>query len=89
MPKKMGPRYGGQQLPYYCVIGAFEVRKMCARARVKAQAGKKRQPISRDTLAAWRKTRGFPEPFKRIACGELWDRREVRAWLDKQKREVT
>lgn len=45
--------------------------------------------VSRGTLLRWREVRGFPEPVRSIRVGrgrrsqvvELWDRRDVRAWL--------
>jgi predicted DNA-binding transcriptional regulator AlpA len=39
----------------------------------------------RSTLIRWRKERGFPEPITSVPGPggpvELWDAREVRAWL--------
>jgi hypothetical protein len=37
---------------------------------------------SRHTLIAWRRGRGFPEPFKTVdGRVELYDRREIEVWL--------
>lgn len=44
---------------------------------------------SRHTLLRWRREKGFPEPVRAIRVGrgkkaqvvEIWDRRDVRAWL--------
>lgn len=44
---------------------------------------------SRNTLLNWRARHGFPEPIRSFRVGqgrrvqrvEVWDRREVRAWL--------
>lgn len=42
--------------------------------------------ISRHTLINWRATKGFPAPMRAIKQRrgrdlELWDRRDVKAWL--------
>ena len=41
---------------------------------------------SRATLQKWR-ARGFPEPIVTLASGPVWDGREVRAWLARNRRE--
>lgn len=68
------------------LIGALDIRTMAS--------GRRRTPISRHTLAAWRNTdsyppgEAFPEPIAVLAGAgpggsavELWDRRAVKAWL--------
>ena len=55
-----------------------DVRRLCGVA-----------PSSRHTIRRWRETKGFPEPIKAIRTGrgkrakvvEIWDRRDVKAWL--------
>jgi prophage regulatory protein len=37
--------------------------------------------IERNTLIAWRRDRGFPEPVARLAIGEVWDLRAVKDWM--------
>lgn len=43
--------------------------------------------IGRATFARWRKGHGVPEPFpkplKRLKSTELWDKADVRAWLER------
>ena len=36
--------------------------------------------ISRNTLLAWRRERGFPQPLD-VDGLELWDRRQVKDWI--------
>jgi predicted DNA-binding transcriptional regulator AlpA len=40
--------------------------------------------ITRATLIAWRRDRGFPEPVKQLEREAVWDIREVRAWMRKR-----
>lgn len=63
------PRTTREPLRPRDILGNAEVRKLAG-------------GITRHTLLRWRELHAFPEPFKRLECGELWDRREVRAWLD-------
>jgi prophage regulatory protein len=37
--------------------------------------------IQRNTLLAWRRDRGFPEPIARLEIGEVWDLRDVKEWM--------
>lgn len=39
--------------------------------------------VSRHTLIRWRADHDFPEPILTLTTTELWDRREVEAWLKK------
>ena len=59
------------------MIGNLEVRKLAG-------------GITRHTLIAWRRDHEFPAPVARIpAAGspcEVWDAREVRAWLRARER---
>jgi predicted DNA-binding transcriptional regulator AlpA len=41
--------------------------------------------ITRATLIAWRRDRGFPEPVKQLEREAVWDIREVRAWTLRSK----
>lgn len=62
------------------IVGNLAVRKMCGRV-----TREDHRPIMRHTLIAWRESRGFPEPLDAPRAGaELWDAREVRAWLREQ-----
>jgi hypothetical protein len=49
------------------IVGNAEVRRICG-------------GVTRHTLITWRKKHGFPEPMRKLECGELWDRRQVKAW---------
>jgi predicted DNA-binding transcriptional regulator AlpA len=40
--------------------------------------------ITRATLIAWRRDRGFPAPVKQLEREAVWDIREVRAWMRKR-----
>lgn len=57
------------------ILGNLETRRLAGRAL----GGRK--PVTRATLIRWRETGGFPDPIRKVAAGELWDRREVVAWL--------
>lgn len=55
------------------ILLAADVRRLCG-------------ITTRRTLLRWRATKGFPEPFRVIRQRrgvdlELWDRRDVKAWL--------
>ena len=69
---------GGRQVAAQDIIGNIEVRTLAGREL------EQRKPITRATLIRWRDLHDFPEPF-RVLKGtphtELWDRREVVAWL--------
>jgi hypothetical protein len=56
------------------IIGGAEVRRMCG-------------GITRHTLINWREKRSFPAPVRvlRDTKVELWDARQVRAWLRAQE----
>lgn len=54
-------------VPVSEVAGNAEVRGMCG-------------GVTRHTLIAWRRGRGFPAPVVVLECGDIWDAREVRAW---------
>jgi len=65
------------------IIGALDIRKMAS--------GRRRTPISRHTLAAWRADT-FPEPIAVLegagpggSSVELWDRRAVKDWLKSRR----
>jgi predicted DNA-binding transcriptional regulator AlpA len=60
-------------VPVAEVVDTPKVRELCG-------------GVSRPTLLKWRKRRGFPEPLEAPASVSLWDAREVRAWLEEQKR---
>lgn len=51
------------------ILGNAEVRRLCG-------------GVTRATLLRWRAVGGFPDPIRRLECGELWDRRQVREWHD-------
>lgn len=59
-------------IPTAAIIGNQTTRRLCGN-------------ITRATLIAWRAGRGVPVPFpapaRRTDGTDLWDRREVRAWL--------
>jgi hypothetical protein len=59
------------------LIGNAQVREMCG-------------GVTRHTLLAWRDTQGFPEPVANIpgqgSGTEVWDRRQVTAWLKARER---
>lgn len=50
------------------IVGTAEVRRMCG-------------GITRHTLLKWRADRGFPPPIRKLRQGEVWDARDVRAWI--------
>lgn len=59
-------------IPPRDIIGNYEVRQLCG-------------GVTRHTLLAWRRDRGFPKPIRTLKGTpktELWDAREVRAWFD-------
>lgn len=64
------------------IIGNKEVRRMC---------GPRGGPaITRHTLIRWRADLGFPEPIRALSGRghtktELWDARQVRAWLRERR----
>jgi prophage regulatory protein len=41
--------------------------------------------IQRNTLLAWRRDRGFPEPIARLEIGEVWDLRDVQEWMRRSR----
>lgn len=66
------------------LIGALQIRTIAS--------GRRRTPISRNTLLAWRREGGFPEPIAVLegagpggSAVELWDRRAVKDWLRSRK----
>lgn len=55
------------------IVGVYEVRRLCG-------------GISRPTLIRWRTQPGFPEPIRKLKGNvELWDARDVRAWLKQRE----
>lgn len=64
-----------EPIPPRHIAGNAEIRHICG-------------GITRHTLIAWRKTEGFPEPVRvlRRSKVELWDARQVRAWLAQRRR---
>lgn len=65
------------------IIGALDIRNMAS--------GRRQTPISRHTLAAWRAD-SFPKPIRVLegagpggADVELFDRRQVLAWLKERR----
>lgn len=44
--------------------------------------------ISRPTLLAWRETLGFPPPIAHLPPIEIWDRRDVKAWIRQNRQRV-
>lgn len=55
------------------IIGGLEARQLAG-------------GVSRATLLRWRADHGFPEPIRTLEGGiELWDRRQVKAWLKESK----
>jgi predicted DNA-binding transcriptional regulator AlpA len=64
-------------------------RDMMLTHDVRRLAGRPGGPIARSTLIRWRQDRAFPEPVRVFKVGqgkrrqliEVWDRRDVRAWL--------
>lgn len=70
------------------VIDSVTVRWLARRAAVQPRRSRRSASVSRNTLIRWRESRGFPAPFKQTEGGvELWDAREVRAWIAKQRGE--
>lgn len=63
-----------EPVPPADMIGNAQVRELCG-------------GITRHTLAAWRRERGFPDPAAAIDRTEIWDRRAVTAWLKAERRE--
>jgi hypothetical protein len=66
-------------IPIHEIVGAAQVRNLAS--------GRRHKPISRHTLIAWREG-DFPKPIRTLEGAgpggsdvELWDGREVRAWL--------
>lgn len=67
----------------------IRVRDIACAAQVRSSAGRAlgrpRKPVTRRTILLWRATKGFPDPVTVLKSGkaeiELWDIREVRAWL--------
>lgn len=62
-------------VPLRHIVSKAEVRKLCGN-------------ITRHTLISWRETQGFPAPVRnlRLSKVDLWDAREVRAWLAQRRR---
>lgn len=56
------------------IVGNSEVRRMCG-------------GITRHTLIRWRDLEQFPTPIRTLDAGELWDAREVQAWLKQRESE--
>lgn len=63
---------GEQTVPVADIIGNQEVRELCG-------------GIERGLLIRWRKLEEFPEPIRTLACGELWNRQDVMAWLQEKR----
>ncbi len=66
------PNQPRKTVPYEDILGPAEVRELAG-------------GITRGTFARWRSEFGFPEPVRVIEAAELWDRREVVAWLERAK----
>lgn len=46
-------------------------------------------PVTRATLIRWRQARGFPAPLPCSRAGvELWDARQVRAWVQEYAQDL-
>lgn len=60
-------------MPLEELVTAAAVRYMCGAHQ-------------RRTLIRWRESHGFPEPVLKTGDVELWDAREVRAWLRQRER---
>lgn len=65
-----------------CVSPCINPRDIIANSQVRKLCG----GIARGTLIRWRATEGFPEPIRKVpgpgsSQVELWDRRQVKAWM--------
>jgi hypothetical protein len=67
------------------IIGNAEVRRLAGRLLTTSNRKTDNKPITRATLIAWREREDFPAPIRRLDSGDVWDRREVRAWLEQRR----
>lgn len=83
--RRIRSREKGLTLPADEIVTTAVVRKML---------GHGRKPVTRHTLLRWRSPdtnpygRPFPEPFRIVDGVELWDAREIRAWIRARDRET-
>lgn len=64
-------------IPPKHLVDTAEVRKIAGRS-----LSANRKPVTRHTLLTWRERHGFPAPLDAPkVSGDLWDVREVRAWV--------
>lgn len=77
-PKRVGPRL---DLHPDDLLGNEAARQLCAHYLGQDT------PVTRATLAKWRRSSGFPAPLPCARAGvELWDARQVRAWVQEWAR---
>lgn len=62
-----------EPVPPADLIGNAAVRELCG-------------GVSRHTLIAWRREQNFPAPVATIDRTDVWDRRQVKAWLKERER---
>jgi predicted DNA-binding transcriptional regulator AlpA len=62
------------------IIDGMTARRLCQ------SLNQRRVPLSRNTFGRWRRDRAFPDPIITTESGvELWDERQVKAWVKHQR----
>lgn len=76
-----------EPVPPGFIIGPATARQLASKARRPGgpKSGRQNTEITRRTFIAWRRVRGFPEPFLTVEGMDLYDARAVRAWVREQR----